>query len=361
MDKLLSICLLLAAVSGPVVAGESAQPIGYIVADVHVAAPITVDAGGNLAYHLTNVGPIPVLIEISEFSYQPLFVRVMPPGKNFNPNKHYDALGPPTGDMPFEPDAIMVSGAERMSSGRFPEWPKRDGIALLQGEGYARLIFFLPDWIKAKDVPNEMREWMVVNAAPSLRVALPKREPGAVSPGKPVVFDAMHRVWVPGDRLVPFKKKADRLPDPGPIPAPNDVDLCTLVQLPASVEAGVDLVATYLIGNEGTKSVWISQNQLVPAQATWEILKDDRVVATIDGSQLAAMVDLLPLRGPMPLNPGEYLTYKRALPAGALPFKKGASYQVRVQVGSKEIRLAADGPVQASEPMTGISPVFRVK
>ena len=44
-----------------------------------------------------------------------------------------------------------------------------------------------------------------------------------------------------------------------------------------------------------------------------------------------------------------------------LPFKKGASYQVRVQVGSKEIRLAADGPVQASEPMTGISPVFRVK
>jgi hypothetical protein len=46
-------------------------------------------------------------------------------------------------------------------------------------------------------------------------------------------------------------------------------------------------------------------------------------LATIDGSSQRALLDLLPARPPLLLNPGEYLTYRRVLLASTLPLKRG--------------------------------------
>jgi len=89
------------------------------------------------------------------------------------------------------------------------------------------------------------------------------------------------------------------------------------------VEVGKDIAAVYLIGNQGPHSVWVWQNALVQANTTFTVRRfDKQVISTISGDSLKAMTELLPTRPPIPLNPGEYLTFRRILPASALPIRR---------------------------------------
>ena len=333
-----------------VVSGEDAQPIGYIRADVHAPSPLAPDATESITYRLTNISDSPVSLLIKDNSYQPLFVGVMTTAGKVDPLTQYDVWGPDTDETLIpNADAIQVSGVGRMGTQDWlPTWPERTGITLFKDEGYARIITFLAGWIEAKDIPKGTKDWLVVNAAPPLWVALPMLKPGAVAPNRPIEYDVPHRVMVPGNRLVPFRRTVSRPAKPEAPPA-QEMDLRVSVEISQAVESGKDVVAIYLIGNHGTKPLWIWQNALVPALATWEVLKGEKVIATVDGSALTGMIDLLPERAPIPLNPGEYLSYQRVLLASALPLKGGTTYRFQVRV---DAQWFATAPAEADKPLS---------
>ena len=186
--------------------------------------------------------------------------------------------------------------------------------------------------------------------------SLPVLKADAVQPGKPIIFDTPRSVSVPGTRAVPFKS-TPTLPVPAPAPAPTvakDFDLQASIELPSPVEVGKDIEATYLIGNLGSKPVWVDQNAIVPANATWELAKGGTVVATIDGSALRGLLSLLPARTPVMLNPGEYLSYRRVLLASALPLKRGGTYELRMRLDASWSPAAPGGQDQPrSQPVAG--------
>jgi len=229
---------------------------------------------------------------------------------------------------------VLVSGYGK--DGSFPSWPKRYGIIVLKDEGYARKITFLPGWLDQKELPvgYEHLTNLVVNASPPMKVQTPLLIPEAVQPGKPILFDKLHGVMVPGDRLVPFKANFYSQ-EPEKKPA-DSTGLSLEIEIWNPVEAGKDITAVYLVGNNGPGSVWVWQNALVPAHATWEVHRSDKkAISTISGEALQVLADLLPERPPIPLNPGEYLTFRRILPASKLPLKRREKYTLTLAIDAQ--------------------------
>jgi len=347
--RLLGHLLLAVACATSSAWSSESEPIGYLRTDVHAPVALSPSATVDLTYHLTNICPVPVLLGIDSNSYQPLFIQVMTLVKGVDPRTVTDVWGPPTEDT-LIPDLtkIAVSGVGLMGTANWlPRWPARDGIILLPDEGYARRITFHAGWIDEKALPKQAKDWLVINAAPPLRAAQPVKEPAAVVPGKPIRFGPMSAVMVPGVRAVPFARAARQVEAARPPLVPKEHDLQVAIEVDATVEAGKDLTVTYLIGNTGTRPVWVRPNDLVPAKVTWECVRGDKVLATIDGSGLAAMTALLPERPAVALNPGEYLTWRRTLLASQLPLKKGLPCAMRICLAAPYFTERPEGAVEA--------------
>jgi hypothetical protein len=311
------------------------QPTGLLHVELHAPMPVTLDVPTRLTSRLVNVCPLPIQITISELAYQPIFVWVYIPKQPVGPDD--DVWGPSTGKhLTPNPEHILVSGVGAMDKPRWvPDWPdKRDGITLLTGEGYARFVTILPGCLEAKEVPEGTNN-IAINATSNFSMRLPKKEPGAVQPGKPIKFGELHETNTPGSRRVAFKRSGQKPAKAEEPAAPKEFELGAEIEIDGPVEAGKDVTVTYLIGNTGTRAVWIWQNSLVPALAKWEVFKDKKSVSSIDGSALKFALDLLPERAPIPLNPGEYLVYRRALLASKLPLVRGSAYQLNLSLDAQ--------------------------
>ncbi len=296
------------------------QPTGLLSARYRIDRPLAYDGTTVLTAHLVNVCEAPLRLAIGPFTYQPLFVFCALPAARDTSDLDHAVWGPDTGrSIPLAAQRVLMSGVD--ADGRPPRWPDRDGIILLQDEGYARRVTFLPGWIAPDAVPAA-RKGLVITLSPPVAMALPKLEPGAVAPGRLIDFADPADVYAPGGRLIPYQRraKADAADDAAE-PTPHESGLRILIELPEEVEARRDIAVTYLVGNTGTSTIWIRQNALVPALATWEVERRGKPVALIDGAALNGMLDLLPERAPLALNPGEWLTFSRVLLASSLPLK----------------------------------------
>ncbi len=323
---------------------DDPQPTGLLHADLTCAATLSADLGGVMTVHLINACPAPVLLELDGYTYQPLFLNAALPTKDQIPDLDPAVWGPASGTVvALDPSKIDLSGMPEAP--RPPRWPARSGLILLKGEGYARQLTLRPGWIDPAKVPIGVTG-LVMGLVPPVGISLPKRIAGAVTPGQEIDFDHMQRVYAPGDRLVPYTRFSKPVP-PGPTPSSSASALSLSIEVPSTITAGKDLAVTYLVGNHGDAPVWLQQNRLIPAFATWEVSAGGRPLATIDGSALAGMADLLPARAPALLNPGEYLTWRRVLLASALPLKTGSFYQ---------LRLSLDAPLWTTASATAAAP-----
>ena len=316
---------------------EATQPVGYLRADIVCPTALTFTGTTLLTNHLLNISDAPVLMAFGELNYAPDFVYIGIPGK-----ETLGGVWGPEVETNLWPkyDRIVISGAGPPGDYRF-RWPKRDGIIILRDEGYARFITLLPGWLDTTQTPapvfNNRMRFLVVDDSPNMLVSLPVLQPDAVQPGKPIIFGTPKMVYAPGRRLVPFIYSDPKLvPAAQPVtppatPTPEHA-LELRVEVPATVEADRDVTAIYLVGNTGSKPVWVVQNRMVPPLATWEVTRDGTVIATIDGTALRPLLELLPARAPLLLNPGEYLTYRRVLLASALPLRRGNHVAIRARL-----------------------------
>ena len=288
--------------------------------------------------------PAPLLLDLDGYTYQPIFLNVALPDKSIAPDLDPAVWGPGSGAVvPIDPAKVDLSGMTNAPNP--PRWPARPGLILFKDEGYARLLHLRPGWIDPAKVPASMTG-LVMGLFPPVGIRLPKRIAGAVAPGQLIDFDPPQRVYAPGDRLVPYTRYGKPVPlGPGPRGSTNSLSLA--IKLPSTIAAGKDLEVTYLLGNQGSSPFWIQQNRLIPAFATWDLSTAGRTLATIDGSALAGMADLLPERPPALLNPGEYLSWRRVLLASSMPLKNGSSYQ---------LRLTLDAPVWTTAPAAAAEP-----
>jgi hypothetical protein len=310
---------------------------GLLHVELHAPMPVTLDVPTRLTSRLVNVCPLPLQVEIGETTYAPDFVHANLIRAKMPHDLDEAVWGPPCGKyLVPNPERILVSGVGAMDKPRWvPDWPdKRDGITLLTNEGYARFVTILPGWLDAKEIPEGTSKIAIDVGAP-LSMRLPKREPGAVLPGKPIKFANFEETDAPSSRAVAFKRSGQKPAKAEEPAAPKEFELGAEIEIDGPVEAGKDVTVTYLIGNTGTRAVWIWQNSLVPALAKWEVFKDKKSVSSIDGSALKFALDLLPERAPIPLNPGEYLVYRRALLAGKLPLARGSSYQLNLSLDAQ--------------------------
>ena len=319
---------------------EDHQPIGYLHADLFCPSAVTFIGTTHLSSHLVNISDAPVLMRIVDLDYLPYFLEIGIPSEE----TQNGVWGPGTKMILWcNRSRIIVSGMPPPGHNQNFKWPERDGIIVLRDEGYARLITLKPGWFDTKQIPapsfNNRMRFLVMNMSPGMPVRLPVLTVDAVQPGKPIIFDKSKPVWAPGDRLVPFTYSDPKLvpaqpPEPTPAAPIAEHALEMRVELHAEVEAGKDVTVIYLVGNIGSKPVWVVQNRMVPALATWEVVREKKILATIDGSSQRALLDLLPARPPLLLNPGEYLTYRRVLLASTLPLKRGnhATLQVHLDV-----------------------------
>ena len=168
-----------------------------------------------------------------------------------------------------------------------------------------------------------------------------------ITPGKPIRFDDNVILGFNPILMLPFSHTT---PSPAPMSESTTSATTPLTldyTLPAHPAAGKDLTITYLIGNSGDKPVWVAQNQLVAALTSWQVRAEGKLVAIIPASDLAATVAMLPERLPAPLYPGEFLTWRRTLPAAAMPLKAGQTY---------DLSLRLDVPWWAAEPAAGDEP-----
>jgi hypothetical protein len=328
----LAVALLFGMVHAEDVAAETTDTsgfTGYLRADLFCPLPVTFAGTTYVTSHLANISDAPVLMKIGDLDYSQAFVHIGLPREE----KQNGVWGPGTETILWcNRSRIMVSGMPPSGHLRYFFWPKRDGIIVLRDEGYARLVTLKPGWHDTKQTPaaklSSKTRYLNMSMTPNLETRLPMLTADAVEPGKPIIFDKPKPAYAPGDRLVPFTYSDPKLvpaqpPEPPPAAPIAEHALELRVELHAEVEAGKDVTAIYLVGNIGSKPVWVVQNRMVPALATWEVMREKKVLATIDGSSQRALLDLLPARPPLLLNPGEYLTYRRVLLASTLPLKRG--------------------------------------
>ena len=253
----------------------------------------------------------------------------------------YGVWGPETNPLHIHRDRIQVSGFGE--GGAIPTWPKREGIILLRGEGYARKITLGQGWLGATKVPRNTSH-LTIDASPVMRLASPVLKPDAVQPGKPVVFDESKTVYAPGNRAISLSAFKNARKSSGSIGFDEPSGLSLEVEAPLQVEAGQDLELTYLVGNAGTKTVWVEQSSLMASKVTCEVYTRGRKLAKITGDDLEAVDKLMPSRKPVPLNPGEFLTFRRVFFADEPELRQGLDYGFRfslkpVWYASKDTKL----------------------
>jgi len=295
------------------------QPVGYLRADVYVPEPLSLNTTSRLTTHVFNISNCPVQMHIGRFGFQPCFVVLGTPRTPTKECPRTDVWGPGIDTrMKTVENRVLVSGWDPDAYR-----PERYGIIVLKDEGYARKVTFLPGWLSKTELPDNCQSLknLAVDAGVSYKVQTPLLTPEAVQSGKPILFGETNQVYAPSCRLVSFNASSYSQGAEKKQAVTNGLSL--EIEIWDQVEVGKDIAAVYLIGNQGPHSVWVWQNALVQANTTFTVRRfDKQVISTISGDSLKAMTELLPTRPPIPLNPGEYLTFRRILPASALPIRR---------------------------------------
>ena len=309
------------------------KPIGFIQVDLHAPQPVAPDASVSFTYHLTNISPAPVAMGIESHHFQSMLIYLERLKDDFVADPNRGVWGPNTaGVLDTHLKHIYMSGLEPLDNAYRLGWPKRNHVILFQNEGYVRRITLEQGWIDQDKAPGRTHNFIAFGASPALLMATPVLRPDAVVPHKPIIFDKPKNVYAPGTRLLPYEHKSskklvaiknDQLAD-----GVFDVS----IELHQEAELEADVTAVYVIGNAGEEPVWIEQNKLVPAFADWSLKQKDRVLSSISGADLLDLAQLLPQRDAIPLNPGEYLSWRRVLLASELPVKSRRTYELTLQI-----------------------------
>lgn len=334
MRCLLFICICMACnlLALPAVEKIDIKPVGYLRAGIYAPFAVAPDTTVSVTSHLTNISPAPVRLNIEKNTYQSFMLYVRELRKGVDPNKTTDVWGPAGGRyLKTDISNLLMSGVPEGKQVRHLQWPERDGIILFEREGYARKINFREGWLSDKELPKRGTDYLVLSVPVSMPAQLPVLEPDAVAPGKQIKFDEANTVYAPSARLLPFERRAsDSKEEPEVVSESGPLQLS--IELHGSVEAGRDLTAVYLIGNVGKQPVWIEQNKLVPAYVDWELRRNDHSLATITGEELQDLAVLLPQREPIPINPGEYLSWRRVFLASELPIKSRREFSLSAKI-----------------------------
>ena len=312
------------------------KPVGYLRSDIYAPMPVAPDASVRITSHLHNISPAPVRLAIDKYTYNPVAIYIKELAEGFDPAQVTDVWGPRSGKyIVAETTKLLISGVPESLMLRHLHWAERSGIVLFEGEGYARMVTFAEGWIERSKLPKK-DDFLVFSFAISADVQLPVLKPDAVAPGKPVIFDKSNLVYAPSSRLLPFRRSAEKEAKDQAKPVADSLSPLSLsIEIHEPVEAGRDMTAVYLIGNIGNQTVWIMQNELVPARVDWTLSKSDRELAQFKGEDLADLEMLMPERKAIPLNPGEFLSWRRVMLAGELPVKSRRSYDLQASLKAR--------------------------
>ncbi len=292
------------------------------------SATLSPGAGAVLTYEHLNVGTVPI-----SFSLLPYTVAVDQVRAHLQANPAADA--PESTWGPDQRDQDPLLNAAAMDLGGLPaeggNLARIDGIVLLPDEGYARRLTLRPGWIAAAAVPPDYR-YIILDFASASSFMTPLPGPGAVTPGKAIRFtDTPMQGFSPAG-LLPFTQTLAATVAPVTAPSASAGPLAIELVLPNHPVAGADVTITYLISNPNQRPVWIEQNRLVPALTSWRITVDGKALDSLSAADPAATIAQLPLRLPVQLDPGEFLTWRKVIPARSLPRPGGATYQLELLV-----------------------------
>ncbi len=312
-------------------AEEQLKPIGYLRIEYGISTPLSRGVTTRVSNHLFNISDVPIRIQVGPLHYQPAFLSLHLPGKKVSLTKDYGVWGPPLGKR-LMPKKGMIEVSGLAWSGTIPTWPTRKGIILFRNEGYSRKITFHPGWHDLKLVPAGTG-CLVLNDSPSLTISSPLLTPDAVQPGKSILFGGSKKVYAPGARLIPYQARVN----PSHVRRPvigtcEESGVCLEVELPVSIKANEDVELIYLVGNCGKKTIWIDQSSLLQANLTCRMKLAKRTVTKIDGEDLKPLLSLYPHRTPIPLNPGEHLSYKRVIMASTAKLKRNLTYTCSIEL-----------------------------
>ncbi len=287
----------------------------YLEADMVPSGVLSPNSSTFLTAHIRNIAAVPIRLELNYLSYLRESVEVC---LQLNPSFDIPetAWGPNVlpGNPPLNNTRVALSGV--LPNNENPHWPDHNGIVLLPAEGYARRLTLGSGWIGPTVVPPQYR-YVVIGVSGLMGLYVPMAN--GVMPGKPIRFSTEALgTSIPTAKLIPFVHTAPPEPAPLSAPAPTPGALTLDIELPSTTVAGTDLTVTYLLGNPGATSLWIDQNRLVPALTAWTVSIDGKVTATLPAGDATATAATLPMRAAIPLNPGEFLTWQRVLPAAAL-------------------------------------------
>ncbi len=324
--------MLLCCIWSVLPAAESKlKPVGYLRMELHAPMPVTPDATVSVTSHLSNISPAPVKLAINKYTYQSFMIYIKELAPDTDVSQVTDVWGPRSGSyLRTSVKNLLISGAPDSRDMREADWHARDGIILLENEGYARKVTFEKGWIEHDQVPRGSN-FLVCSLPISMQAQLPVVKPGAVVPGQLINFDKESSVYAPSSRLLPYTRHAKD--SPASIPK-NNRELSLSIEIHHTCKAEHDLTAVYLLGNSGKQTLWIKQNDMVPARINWTLSRNNRVLSEISGADLEDLAVLLPKRKPIPLHPGEFLTWRRVLLASELPMAARRRYELHAQFKS---------------------------
>jgi len=317
----------------------------YLRAHLICSTTLSPAAGAVLTCEHINVGAVPI-----SFSLVPYTTTVAQVHAHLQANPAADAPESTWGPDQREQDPPLNAAA--MDLGDLPagseDISRTDGVILMPNEGYARRLILKPGWIAADAVLPGHR-YVIIDFASNSSFLTPLPGPGAVTPGKAIRFtDAPMQGFSP-TRLLPFTPTAPAIVAPVTAPSASAGLLAIELLLPDHAGAGADVTVTYLISNPGQRPIWIEQNRLVPALTSWRIAVDGKPLDSLTAADPTATIAQLPLRRPLQLDPGEFLTWRKLIPARSLPRPKETTYQLELNV---DAMWWPDAPEEKAAPQT---------
>ena len=312
---------------------SAVKPIGFIQVDLHAPQPVSPDASASFSYHLTNISHAPVAMGLESQHFQSMLIYLERLKEETEVESEGGVWGPNTEEvLATNLKHIHISGLKPLDNAYRLGWPKRKHVILFQNEGYVRRITLEKGWIDEDKAPGRTHKFIAFGASPALMMATPVLKPDAVVPHKPVKFDKPQNAYAPGTRLLPYEYKSTNKLTQIERRGLFDEVFEVSIEIHQKPQSGADLTAIYMVGNAGTKTVWIEQNKLIPAYADWVLKQKGRTVSSIPGADLLDLAQLLPQRQAIPLNPGEYLSWRRVLLASELPIKSRRIYDLSLQI-----------------------------
>ncbi|MBA2481498.1 MAG: hypothetical protein H0V44_12610, partial [Planctomycetes bacterium] len=139
--------MALAFLAAALAAADEAPPRWTVelVTEYAIDRPLAQDGATDIVAAVFVAGATPLRLEVDERSYdvEVLLLGTVAPESD-RAADDIATWGPDIAvGVPVNPANVRISGAAEAAAA---PWPKRDGIVLRPGEGYARIVGLLPDW-----------------------------------------------------------------------------------------------------------------------------------------------------------------------------------------------------------------------